>query len=70
MKETKSFLTSVGHFSCKARYIIADPQRFIKPLSKAVTALLEFMFKKIETYHSKPYYPPRIKSKIVHTFLF
>ena len=39
--------------SSTARFIIAAPQRSVKPLSKAVTLVLKLMYKQMETYSPK-----------------
>ena len=57
-KKTRNFLTSTTHLNfinipLKPSFIIAAPQRAVKPLHKAVTTALKLMYKQIETYNSK-----------------
>ena len=46
----------------KARFIIAAPNNALKPLSKALTAILKLFFHQIESYHKKCQYFSGINS--------
>lgn len=49
--------------TCKIHWLlIANLQCSVKPLSKAVNAVLKLMYKQMETYNSKSYYFSGIKS--------
>ena len=47
---------------CKFRFIIAAPKCSIKPLNKAITAILKLLFHQIQRYNEKSYFYSGVKT--------